>query len=234
MVYFDFFLWPMLIPMLIPIIYSAKYKRGSIGEISAIFFTMVFIVIAYWPLTNGFNSTANIVTKFLLFVFLPLIVLFVTWKLKNKPKKKKKDYSFKQFGITEKGFEKSLKLGFLFLPIMLTVTFLAKFIIGGALVSNYPLGVVSFVESFTEEFFFRGILFIFLVRKTNLKIAYVTSLASFVLMHPQNFTSPFIISTIVQGFLTIEICRRSKNLVGAWVLHGTNRFFSIVILPFLM
>ena len=195
---------------------------------------MTFIVIAYWPLTLGFDSTANIVTKFLLFVFLPLIVLFVTWKLKNKSKKKKKDYSFKQFGITEKGFEKSLKLGFLFLPIMLTVTFLAKFMIGGALVSNYPLGVVSFVESFTEEFFFRGILFIFLLRKTNLKIAYVTSLASFVLIHPQNFTSPFIISTIVQGFLTIEICRRSKNLVGAWVLHGTNRFFSIVILPFLM
>ena len=99
MVYFDFFLWPMLIPMLIPLIYSAKYKRGSIGEISAIFFTMVFIVIAYWPLTNGFNSDANIVTKFLLFVFLPLIVLFVTWKLKNKSKKEK-DYSFKQFGIS--------------------------------------------------------------------------------------------------------------------------------------
>ena len=117
---------------------------------------------------------------------------------------------------------------------MLTVTFLAKFMIGGVLVSNYPLGVVSFIESFTEEFFFRGILFIFLVRKTNLKIAYFTSLFSFVLMHPQNFSNPFIISTIVQGFLTIEICRRSKNLVGAWVLHGTNRFFSIVILPILM
>ncbi len=119
MVHFDFFLWPMLIPMIIPLIYSAKYKRGSIDEIIAIFFTMIFIVIAYWPLTLGFNSTANIVTKFLLFVFLPLIVLFITWKLKNKSKKKKKDYSFKQFGITENGFEKSLKLGFIFLPIML-------------------------------------------------------------------------------------------------------------------
>jgi len=223
----------MLIPMVLPLAYAVKYKRDSLIEIGVITFTMIFIVVAYWPLILGLNSTSNIVTKFLLFVFVPLVFLFITWKIRNKQKKKKQEYSFKQFGITEEGFEKSLKLGFLFLPIMLMVTFIAKYMIGGTLDGNFSLGVVSFVESFTEEFFFRGILFLFLMSRTNLKIAYVTSLASFVLMHPQNFTNPFIISTIVQGFLTIEICRRSKNLVGAWVLHGTNRFFSIVIIPFL-
>lgn len=219
--------------MVLPLAYAVKYKRDSLIEIGVITFTMIFIVVAYWPLILGLNSTSNIVTKFLLFVFVPLVFLFITWKIRNKQKKKKQEYSFKQFGITEEGFEKSLKLGFLFLPIMLMVTFIAKYMIGGTLDGNFSLGVVSFVESFTEEFFFRGILFLFLMSRTNLKIAYVTSLASFVLMHPQNFTNPFIISTIVQGFLTIEICRRSKNLVGAWVLHGTNRFFSIVIIPFL-
>jgi len=223
----------MLIPMVLPLAYAVKYKRDSLIEIGVITFTMIFIVVAYWPLILGLNSTSNIVTKFLLFVFVPLVFLFITWKIRNKQKKKKQEYSFKQFGITEEGFEKSLKLGFLFLPIMLMVTFITKYMIGGTLDGNFSLGVVSFVESFTEEFFFRGILFLFLMSRTNLKIAYVTSLASFVLMHPQNFTNPFIISTIVQGFLTIEICRRSKNLVGAWVLHGTNRFFSIVIIPFL-
>ncbi len=223
----------MLISMVLPLAYAVKYKRDSLIEIGVITFTMIFIVVAYWPLILGLNSTSNIVTKFLLFVFVPLVFLFITWKIRNKQKKKKQEYSFKQFGITEEGFEKSLKLGFLFLPIMLMVTFIAKYMIGGTLDGNFSLGVVSFVESFTEEFFFRGILFLFLMSRTNLKIAYVTSLASFVLMHPQNFTNPFIISTIVQGFLTIEICRRSKNLVGAWVLHGTNRFFSIVIIPFL-
>ena len=232
--HFDFFLWPMLIPMIIPIVYGIKYKRDSLIEIGVITFTMIFIVVAYWPLTLGLNSTSNIVTKFLLFVFMPLVFLYTTWKIRNKQKKKKQEHSFKQFGITEEGFEKSLKLGFLFLPIMLIVTFIAKYMIGGTLGGNFSLGVVSFVESFTEEFFFRGVLFIFLLSRTNLKIAYVTSLASFVLMHPQNFSNPFIISTIVQGFLTIEICRRSKNLVGAWVLHGTNRFFSIVIIPFIL
>ena len=223
----------MLIPMVLPLVYAVKYKRDSLIEIGVITFTMIFIVVAYWPLTLGLNSTSNIVTKFVLFVFVPLVFLYITWKIRNKQKNKKQEYSFKQFGITEERFEKSLKLGFLFLPIMLIVTFIAKYMAAGTLDGNFSLGVVSFVESFTEEFFFRGVLFLFLMSRTNLKIAYVTSLASFVLTHPQNFTNPFIISTIVQGFLTIEICRRSKNLVGAWVLHGTNRFFSIAIMPFL-
>ena len=223
----------MIIPMVLPLAYAVKYKRDSLIEIGVITFTMVLIVIAYWPLTLGLNSTSNIITKFLLFVLVPLAFLYIKWKIQKKPKKVKQENSFEQFGIKEEGFDKSLTLGLLFLPIMLIVTFLAKYMIGGTLDANFSVGVVSFVESFTEEFFFRGILFIFLLSRTNLKIAYVTSLTSFVLMHPQNSTNPFIISTIAQGFLTIEICRRSKNLVGAWVLHGTNRFFSIVIMPFL-
>ena len=51
-------------------------------------------------------------------------------------------------------------------------------------------------------------------------------------MHPQhiqNYSNPFLISTIVQGFLTIEIARRSDNITGAWLLHGINRLFIIAI-----
>jgi len=239
-VYFDFLLWPMLIPMILPIVYALKFKRDSLIDICVITLTMIFIVIAYWPFTIGFSSSANIITKFLLFVLIPLFLLYITWRIRNRSKKKKQDFPFKQYGLTEEGFEKSLKLGFLFLPIMLIATFSAKYLIGVHFDADFPIGVVSFIESFTEEFFFRGILFLFLMIKTNLKVAYITSLTSFVLMHPQyipdslSYMNPFIISTIVQGVLTIEICRRSKNLVGAWVLHGTNRFFSIVILPFLL
>jgi len=233
-VLFDFLLWPMLIPMIIPLLYGIKYKRESLLEIIIITLIMIGIVIAYWPLTVGFNSSANIITKFLLFVLVPLLFLYLTFKIRNKKRKEKLDFQFSQFGITSIGIEKSLKLGFLFLPLMLFVTFLAKYMMGGVFNPNFPLGVVSFVESFTEEFFFRGILFLFLMSKTNLKIAYITSLLSFILMHPQNFTNPFIISTIVQGLITIEICRRTRNLAGAWIVHGTNRFFSIVLYPLLM
>lgn len=224
----------MLIPMVLPLIYALKYRRDSLIEIGVITFSMILIVILYWPLTIGFNSTSNIVTKFLLFVFLPIALLYLTWRIQNKSKNTKKEGSFALFGIKKEEFMKSLYLGFLFLPLMLLITFAAKYLIGGHLVVNFPLAVVSFIESFTEEFFFRGVLFLFLLIRINIKIAYITSLVGFVLMHPQNFTSPFIISTIIQGFLTVEICRRSKNLVGAWVLHGTNRFFSIAIIPFIL
>jgi len=224
----------MLIPMIIPIIYGIKYKRESLLEISIITLVMIFIVISYWPLTLGLNSSANIITKFLLFVLVPLFFIYLTYKIRNKQSRKKLEFQYNQFGITINGINKSLKLGFLFLPLMLFITYLSKTMIGGTIYPNFSLGIVSFIESFTEEFFFRGILFLFLMSKTNLKIAYITSLLSFIFMHPQNFTNLFIISTIVQGLITIEICRRTSNLAGAWIVHGTNRFFSIVIYPFLV
>lgn len=228
---FDFFLWPMLLPMVLPMIYTIKDKQGSFGEVSIITCTMVLIVIAYWPLTLGLDSSSNIGAKFLLFVCLPLMFLYIPWKIRQK---QNKDFPLHEFGITRNGFKKSLKLGFLFIPLMLLVTFVTRYMIGGISTPYFSLGVVSFIESFTEEFFFRGILFLFLLPRTNLPVAYITSLSCFVLMHPQNITNPFIFSTILQGLLTLEICRQSRNLIGAWVLHGTNRFFSIVILPFLM
>ena len=120
------------------------------------------------------------------------------------------------------------------MPIMLAVTFVIQYVNGVFLDVDLLTGTISFFEAFTEEFFFRGILFIFLLNRTNLKIAYFTSLASFVLVHPQHFTTIFIIGTIVQGILTIEICRRSDNLIGAWLLHGINRFFIIALFSFLL
>lgn len=223
---FDFFLWPMLVPLFIPLFYAIKYKKNAVIDVTMIIFITILIVLLYWPMTIGLLSSSNIIVKFLLFVIFPLIVLYAYWRSNNK-----NDFPFERIGITNKDIEKSLKLGFLFIPLMLLVTFIAKYMIGGTSDPYFSLGVISFVESFTEEFFFRGILFLYLASKTNLKIAYITSLLSFILMHPQNITNPFIISTIVQGILTLEICRRSRNLIGAWALHGTNRFFSIVLLP---
>jgi membrane protease YdiL (CAAX protease family) len=137
-------------------------------------------------------------------------------------------------GLSRKNIKKSIIFGILFLPIMLLVTFLVQYY-NGFSTSDPDVfwGVISFIESFTEEFFFRGVLFLFLIKKTNFKIAYITSLMSFILAHPQNITDLLILSTIVQGIITLEICRRTRNLIGPWLVHGTNRFFSIVILPFI-
>jgi membrane protease YdiL (CAAX protease family) len=217
----------MILPMFLPVIYTSIYKKKALEEIIIITFLILFIIILYWPLTLSIRSTANIITKFILFVLIPLFILFMYEWRKNNYKN-----IFEKLGISNKGIKPSIKLGLLLIPIMLLVTYLILIIttyINNTI--NLELGITSFIESFTEEFFFRGILFLYLMSKTNLKIAYITSLSSFILMHPQNFSNLFIISTVVQGFLTTEISRRSKNLTGSWILHGTNRFFSIIILP---
>jgi membrane protease YdiL (CAAX protease family) len=221
----------MLIPMIIPLLYTLLVKRESLKEIILISSSMIIIVIFYWPLSIGIESSSNILVKILLFVVIPLFTLYVNWILQNKSKKTIPYFPINQFGIKKEGLNKSLKLGILFTPLMLIITFIIKLIIGSIPDTNVILGVVSFVEAFTEEFFFRGILFLFLLPKTNVKIAYFTSMACFVLSHPQHFNNLFIISTIIQGFLTIEICRTSKNITGAWILHGANRFFSITVIP---
>lgn len=225
----NFFLWPMLLPLIIPLVYCIKNKMTSCFEILLIAVIMIFIVIFYWPLTLNIQSPANIITKSILFVIVPLLILSL--RLKDK-----KDISkeFELIGISKKNIKKSIVLGIIFLPIMLFITFLVQYyIVFPTSDSDVFIGIMSFIESFTEEFFFRGILFLFLMSKTNFKIAYITSLSCFILAHPQNLTSFFIISTIVQAILTLEICRRTRNLIGPWIVHGTNRFFSIAVLPFI-
>ena len=219
----------MILPLTLPIIYSILYKKKSLNEILIITFSIILIIIGYWPLTLGFKSTANIIPKFILFVFLPFIFLYTYERGKHNNKN-----IFERIGITNKGIERSFKLGLILIPVMLLVTYITL-PIAASINANIDigLGITSFIESFTEEFFFRGVLFIYLMTKTNIRIAYITSLSSFILMHPQNFSNIFIISTIAQGLLTTEICRKTKNLAGSWVLHGTNRFFTIIILPLL-
>ena len=229
MIDFNFFLWPMLLPLIIPIAYCIKNIKASCVDISLISFSIFIIVVLYWPLTLGIRSPANLFSKFLLFIIIPIILLSL--RLKNKKAIIKE---FELFGLTQKNIKKSTILGFIFIPLMVLITVLIQYYIGFS--PNNPdvyLGIMSFFESFTEEFFFRGILFIFLISKTNFKIAYSTSLSCFILAHPQNLTSLFIIGTLVQGIITLEICRRSQNLIGSWMVHGTNRLVSIVLLPFL-
>ena len=214
--------------MILPLFYCFRYKKESFKEIGIITISMVFIVVLYWPIltSNFLSSHTYIALKFLLFVFLPIILLIISSRNET-------PFTLSLFGIKKTGLKKSLGYFILFLPIMLIVTFIVQYSNGVTIDSDVTLGTISFFEAFTEEFFFRGILFIFLLNKTNLKIAYFTSLASFVLVHPQHFATIFIIGTIVQGILTIEICRRSDNIIGAWLLHGITRFFIIAIFPFL-
>jgi membrane protease YdiL (CAAX protease family) len=225
----NLFLWPMLIPMLLPLFFCIKFKKETLFEIVTIALVMMLIVLLYWPLitSNIFSTYTYVGVKILLFVILPLVI-FLLIKRNTSP------LHIAAYGITKEGVKKSIVWFILLLPIMLIITGLIQYYLGMDSIAELIPGVVSFFEAFTEEFFFRGILFMFLLQKSTMKIAYVTSLASFTLMHPQNLATIFIIGTIIQGILTLEITRRSNNILGAWMLHGSNRFFELVLLPWLM
>jgi len=229
---FNFFLWPILIPMILPLYYCIKFKKESLKDVVYLIIIMVIIVFLYWPFLsiNFLSSYTYIIVKIILFCILPISFLLIF-------KRDKSIINLKNFGLGKKGFKKSILLFISFVPIMLFFTFIIKYLDATAYESNILFGITSFFESFTEEFFFRGILFIFLLSKTNIRIAYLTSLTTFILMHPQhfqNYSNLFFISTIIQGFLTTEIARRSENITGAWLLHGTNRFFITAIIPLLI
>jgi membrane protease YdiL (CAAX protease family) len=222
----DLFLWPMLLPMILPLSYCAKYKKESCAEIGMISVVMMLIVFLYWPLITStlFSPYSYVVVKFFLFVVLPIVFLVLL-------KRNLSSLHLGEYGVKKEGVKKSIVWFVLLLPIMLLITAIIQIINGVSWNVELIAGLISFFEAFTEEFFFRGVLFVFLLKKTNMKVAYVTSLTSFTLMHPQNLTTIFIIGTIVQGFLTIEIARRSQNIIGSWLLHGSNRFFQLVLLP---
>lgn len=225
---FNFFLWPMLLPLLIPLIYCIKNKKDTLKDILSLILAILLIIILYWPLTTALISPANIFVKILLFTLIPYALIKATHEHKKQP------LNSAEFGIQKKGLKSSLKLGLILLPIMLLTTSIIRLYQGIGQNPDIVLGVISFIESFSEEFFFRGILFLYLAKKTNLHIAYITSFLCFILMHPQHLSNLFILPTIIQAIITLEICRKTKNLAGAWLIHGANRTLSIAILPFLL
>lgn len=222
----NLFLWPMLIPLILPLIYSVRYKRESFFDIGKICLVMVLIVLLYWPLITStiFSTYTYIVIKFLLFVVFPILI-FVLFQHNTTP------LHPDLYGLKKQGLQKSLVWFVLLLPVMLVTSLVIQYFHGVSWNVELFAGIMSFFEAFTEEFFFRGFLFMFLLQKTNTRIAYITSLTSFTLMHPQNLITIFIIGTLLQGVLTLEITRRSQNIIGAWLLHGSNRFFQLVLLP---
>ena len=226
MISVDLFLWPMLVPMIIPLVYCVKYKKESLREIGVITLVMGSIVVLYWPLltSNYLSSYTYIVVKTLLFIVLPVLALVVFARDPSL-------VNVSDFGVKRKGLLKSLKFCIIFLPIMFVVTAFIQYLSGVHFSADILSGIISFFESFTEEFFFRGILFLYLVQRTNLPVAYCVSVLCFVLMHPQHFTSLFLAGTIIQGILTVEISRRSGNMIGSWFLHGANRVFNLAIIP---
>lgn len=211
-----------LLAFLIPVFYLSYYKKSELTSLYPVFVSAIVIVVFY-PLfiTKLFfgETLGYVIGKFLLFVLSPFIIISYFEKLVFKR-------LLESLGVTKNNLKESIFFG-------LIVSIITIFITVNVIVANKSLffgNVLLFFESFTEEFYFRGILFLYLSSKTNRKIAFFTSVLSFVLAHPQHFHSHFIFSTIAQAILLTAVTDKTKNIFGPWLAHGLNRIIPSQIL----
>ncbi len=211
---------PLMFALLIPIIYSLKWKRKELKNIILISLCSLGVVVFY-PLVIFLSKLIPFgypIGKIILFVLFPIITVFYIerWNIKT---------IFLNLGVRKRNLSKSIIYGLLATVITISITIFVSI--------TYPWiplnQLIAFLESFTEEFFFRGFLFLYLLQKTNLKVAYPTSILAFVLAHPQHFTSWFLISLISQGILLTFVAHKTKNIMGPFISHGLNRTIPVLI-----
>jgi membrane protease YdiL (CAAX protease family) len=211
-------MWPialLIFAFLIPLIYCAKWKKKDLKNIVLLTACGIAIILLYpisFYLSNILGVVGYSVAKVILFIILPIVAIFYIEKWKMS------DILF-NVGVRKENLQRSLIYGLIAAVITIVITVVVSI--------TYKFDIlwriVMFFEAFTEEFFFRGILFLYLVQKTNLKVAYSTSIIGFILIHPQHFTSMFIVSTIAQAILLTIVADKTKNIIGPWIAHGLNR-----------
>jgi membrane protease YdiL (CAAX protease family) len=220
---------PMLIPLLLPVLYCFKLKNNCIKKVVIIVIVCVLIVLFY-PITSVLDSLIKnnfgyFFGKLILFTFFPLISIFIIekWKIKE---------ILIKMGLKKRNLVKSIIFGFIVLIITLIITLICCW--ETSEYTNAIWNIIMFFDAFNEEFLFRGYLFLYLWRITEIRIAYVTSILAFILAHPQHFTSFFLISTVSQGILITIITHKTKNIIGSWISHGLNRVIPQLLKVFLL
>lgn len=86
---------------------------------------------------------------------------------------------------------------------------------------------ITFVNSFLEEFFFRGFIFLNLFKLGFKKLAYIFSSALFALYHIsifKNWFNPWLIGLSIFGLVSVGfifnyIDTKSKNFINSWIVH---------------
>ena len=209
---------PMLLSFLLPLFYFLITKQIGWRKTSIVFLCCVVIVVLY-PLISLISSEENHVIvyflgKLMLFTLFPLLVLTYI-------EKEKLVFFIKTLGVRKNNLGLSVLLG----CIALFITLLIGLLVSWQMNANTDIlwNVILFFDAFNEEFLFRGILLLYLMKLTNMPVAFITSVLAFTFAHPQYFTSFFLISTMVQGILLGLITVKTSNIVGPWISHGLNR-----------
>lgn len=215
----------LMFALLIPIGYSLKNNRKNLKPILLITIASIVMIVLYPVvsfLAGAIPDFGYSIGKIILFILLPAatILYIEKWGIKD---------IFRNLGVRKTNLPRSVLYGIIAGIITITITIF----VSTTTQFDAVFRTVMFFEAFTEEFFFRGFLFLYLLTKTNLKVAYATSIVGFILIHPQNFTSLFIASTMAQSVLNTIIAHKTRNIIGPWISHGMNRLFPPLIRVFL-
>jgi len=100
---------------------------------------------------------------------------------------------------------------------------------------------ISFINSFLEEFFFRGFAFLALRKAAGNRVAYVFSATAFALYHVAIMNGWFslplmlmlILSLLLAGFLFNYIDEKKNSILPSWIVHISANF-AINIIGFIL
>ena len=184
------------------------------------------------------NYFVKIPIKIVFFLVLPLLFF-----LRNKEDFK----NFKTlFVFKKKGLLISLLLGVLVYGVILGGYFLTRDIfdfsnVASSLTSGMGINAdnfifvslyISFMNSFLEEFFFRGYGFITLKRYSSRKIAYIISSIVFAIYHVGMLVAMFdiivillmMVGLVVGGCIFNYLNERNDNIYSSWFVHMFANF----------
>ena len=176
------------------------------------------------------------VIKILLFLTLPLIYFAFS-----------KDFEIKNHLIpTKNGFLYAILTGFLVFSLIIGAFFLLRDIIdfsniASSLVGNAGVNpsnfvwvslYISFVNSFLEEFFFRGFAFAVLKKSSERRFAYIFSSLAFSLYHIAMMIGWFdwyvlllaIFGLTVGGMIFNYFNEKTENIYMSWLIHMFSNF----------
>lgn len=184
------------------------------------------------------NYFAKIPIKILFFLALPMIFFIAN---KEEFKEFKKLFVFKKSGIF-----KSLLLGAAVYAVIMSAYLLLRDIIDFSRVTSsltdgmgitaenfiYVSLYISLMNSFLEEFFFRGYGFITLKKYTGRKFAYIFSSAVFAVYHIGMLIGMFgigalsllLFGLIVGGCIFNYLNEKNENIYSSWFVHMFANF----------
>lgn len=221
----DFGMFPialLICALFIPLVYCIKWKRKELRPIGLLMLCSIIIVLLYpitYYLSNIAGESGYALGKFILFVIIPLVTLVFIEKTTVKK-------ILMDVGVRRKRILASIVYGVGVAAITIVITLLVS---AFTETMNVLQAAILFFDAFNEEFFFRGILFLYVLKKTNVPVAYLTSIIGFILVHPQHFTSLFLLSTSTQAILLTIVADKTKNIAGPWISHGLNRIIPPLI-----